>query len=861
MAGNRGAAGSFYEYNTSYTPQAMHDQHVDLPRASRKRPNYRPTSLRWYFVLAQILFIMAAMGVVVWARIAWPDSDNSAVIEHKRSTRGDRSEQELEPRQEDVIQDDTTQDDGSQDQSFLTTVTYVSENTESGSTVTVPGTTGLITTEVVESVETTYWVTVTEDADSPPSETTYVEVITVSGGEDIVTEIVGTSTMYSLIPGTGTEVVSGAYEVEFTSTATVAGSAGTTYTTTIVGEMTHAPAESALRSSLVTATVEQTFQSTFSTTQAASTYIEYGKVTVTAVITDREDLPSNIIQPTAKVVDVVSTRAATTIQIVQTIEPVTIVTTDSQGQWVTITSSGGLVTIQSTIEGATMTFESTGIATATSAPGSKVLQVYEITEAEYFLGKFAPALVAVLISIPLRIIDLNAQLFQPFYALNQPEGASGSSSMILHYSGWTGIFKPFTTLADGYPITFITMLLVLCSSLMTPLATEAIGVKIHGSCKLNSAAGCAAALGVSPLPTHALLGLLAFTIVLLCALFYFLRNFETGLYANPWSIAGIASLSANREIRPSQITENKIFKEMRDNRYRLGFFHTGSSYTEYGILMEHNANQFQHKTHGVGSERQLEAPYKRLPKGNPFIALGIFWRTLFITFMLGLLVLILYHHINVSKQSDFKSFIDGQTFGVRFLFSGLGVILSFGWTALFISVAIITPYQRLSNESQLASDSILLTRPTNGYSGLYSSIKHDQPYLALVAFMTMLSNFMPILLVNIPFTLTQSRQTHVICARLTMGILLLMTLTVFSSFFIRWPDMPVDPRSVAGAMYYTSESSVTDQLIGVARLNHKERRTRIKEMGGRYWYGEVLSRNDQTRMTVEVDHALPTNGR
>lgn len=77
-----------------------------------------------------------------------------------------------------------------------------------------------------------------------------------------------------------------------------------------------------------------------------------------------------------------------------------------------------------------------------------------------------------------------------------------------------------------------------------------------------------------------------------------------------------------------------------------------------------------------------------------------------------------------------------------------------------------------------------------------------------------------------------------------MGILLLMALTVFSSFFIRWPDMPVDPRSVAGAMYYISESSVTDQLIGVAILNHKERRTRIKEMGGRYWYGEVLSRND-----------------
>ncbi|KAH8685043.1 hypothetical protein BGZ61DRAFT_323522, partial [Ilyonectria robusta] len=789
------------------------------------RPNYRPTVLRWYFVLMQIIFIMGAMGVVLWARQTMPNSDSTAVIEDKRSIEDIRNVAgDLSPRQDDTPQDDTPQDYTS---SFLTTATYISEVE---SWVTVPGTTGVITTTIVETSLSTSYVT---NGDSP-SDVIYESTIIIPGESAVVetTTELETSTEYALVPGSGTEMVSSPTEVN------------TVVVTTPV-------------------------------TLAKERYLTYGKSTLTTVVTDPADLPANIIQPTA----VVTTRAATTIAKVEKIAPTTVVTqvnevetlvntraaetivteingipttivntfapetlTTTRGKLVTLTTDGGETTILSTVDGATMTMESTPTGTAAAN-----LVVYEITEAGYFLGKFVPALVAVLISIPLRIIDLNAQLFQPFYALSRPTGAYGSNSMVLHYSGWTGFLKPFTTLSDGHPVTFITMMLVLCSSLMTPLATEAIGVKIHGTCQTNSAVGCAAALGLSQIPTRALLALLAFTIVLLCALLYFLRNFETGLYANPWSIAGTASLAANRFIRPRQLTEKKIYKEMRDNRYRLGYFQTQSSHQEYGILVEHDANQGQYvqESGQVTQGRSADAPFQRIPKGNPFIALGIIWRLAFITFLLGLIVLILYYHINLTKQSEFKTFIDSQTFGVRFFFCALGVVLSFGWTALFISVAIIAPYQCLSQKPQLASDSILLTRPTNGYSGLYSSIKHGQPFLGLVAFMTMLSNFMPLLLVNIPYTITQTYVTHVVCARTSMGVLLLMVLTIVGSFFVKWPDMPVDPRSIAGAMYYVCDSSIADEFAGIARLDNKQRRLCVREMGGRYWYGEILTRRGE----------------
>lgn len=704
-ASKAGAEASAYEYKASYEPQPVHDRHVDLPQGSQKRPNYRPTVLRWYFVLMQIIFIMGAMGVVLWARQTMPNSDSTAVIEDKRSIEDIRNVAgDLSPRQDDTPQDDTPQDYTS---SFLTTATYISEVE---SWVTVPGTTGVITTTIVETSLSTSYVT---NGDSP-SDVIYESTIIIPGESAVVetTTELETSTEYALVPGSGTEMVSSPTEVVHTTVYEITkdGGAGTTYVDTITKEAGSGPGVES-----VVYTVENTVVVTTPVTLAKERYLTYGKSTLTTVVTDPADLPANIIQPTA----VVTTRAATTIAKVEKIAPTTVVTqvnevetlvntraaetivteingipttivntfapetlTTTRGKLVTLTTDGGETTILSTVDGATMTMESTPTGTAAAN-----LVVYEITEAGYFLGKFVPALVAVLISIPLRIIDLNAQLFQPFYALSRPTGAYGSNSMVLHYSGWTGFLKPFTTLSDGHPVTFITMMLVLCSSLMTPLATEAIGVKIHGTCQTNSAVGCAAALGLSQIPTRALLALLAFTIVLLCALLYFLRNFETGLYANPWSIAGTASLAANRFIRPRQLTEKKIYKEMRDNRYRLGYFQTQSSHQEYGILVEHDANQGQYvqDSRPVTQSRSADAPFQRIPKGNPFIALGIIWRLAFITFLLGLIVLILYYHINLTKQSEFKTFIDSQTFGVRFFFCALGVVLSFGWTALFIS--------------------------------------------------------------------------------------------------------------------------------------------------------------------------------
>ncbi|KAM0431072.1 hypothetical protein ACHAPT_005710 [Fusarium lateritium] len=575
---------------------------------------------------------------------------------------------------------------------------------------------------------------------------------------------------------------------------------------------------------------------------------------------------------TGKVVTTKSASLATIVKSADPFKPTTILITKGTGKakLKTITSDRKeSSTFVSTIKGSTRTFSKTTLVTPTatdeSAAGDDgekggtvktVVTVYGLDAGKYFVGKFLPAMLAVMLSIPARVIDLNAQQYQPFYALNRPNGALGPQSMNLHFSGWTGFLQPFNVLAQGHPVPFISMLIVWCSALLAPTAVEAIGFKMHGQCRINAYEGCAPALGVSPQPTHILLALLAFTIVLLCCLLFFLRNWDTGLYANPWSVAGIASLASNRDIRPKQASERKIAKEMAEKRYGFGLFENRMGQTEYGIVLYDDAGEHLHDEGAASDSNSLDshtAVGAKKRRRNPFMVLGLAWRLVFLVFLLGLMTFLLYYHLTLDRLSSFRAFMNSQTFGVRFLFAAFGVIISFTWTAFFNSIAMIMPYHVMSRGPQTASDSVLLTRPTNGVSGFWSATKHGQLFPAIVALMNILSEFMPILLSNIPYSLSQVRIAHDICTMLSVGILSAMALTIIFSFVVRWPDMPVDPRSVAGAMYYVSESVLVDHFSGMASMDNKERERRIRELGGTYMYGELTTRTGEKRPAVEWD--------
>ncbi|KAF5666373.1 hypothetical protein FHETE_6257 [Fusarium heterosporum] len=907
-------AGINARYGPQATDDASWDSHSDKFTSGndRKKTFYRPTALRWYFIVGQIAFLLGVMGLVVWALVEMPNSDATAKIIHKRN----RNDNPNFPRDDSAMTPERTP------QILMQTRTTVIVSDVS-SVVTVPGTTGKYTTQITTTEYSTHWgvTTTVKDGSTITSEDYTIiptkvitELVTTKPGEATQSAITTTSVGYSTIYPSGTEsgepsTMSYTQAVTITMGYSLPGVVAT-YTSTLETDRTETvyttfveDGETKTISHIITEAAPTAYESVGETTASASTYVSYGKITITSIYTDpnpdqkpmAKDKPTEKAKPT--VIDVVTVEPDRTVKKVEKLDPTTYVTkvqdvetvevvvsdavetvvseveavettvdvveTGADGLLITnqvistklaslgtITRSAAPTTILSTkstekletvisdrtdsstfvstVKGATRTYEkiTTLLPTATddeseaAATGGvvkTVITVYELDAANYFLGKFVPPMLAVMLSIPARVIDYNAQLFQPFYAMNQVDGALGSESMNLHFSGWAGMMKPVNILLEGHPVPFITMLIVLFSALLAPIASEAIGFKLHGQCKINAFEGCAPALGVSPLSSRILLAILGLTIILLCALLFFLRKFNTGLYANPWSVAGIASLASNRDIRPQKDTERKIEKEMAEKRYGFGFFENRAGKTEYGIVLYDDAGEnLQH-------ENFLSDP----------------------------------NSVDDEVSSSFKNFMNSQTFGVRFLFAAFGVIISFSWTAFFITIAMVVPYQVMSHGPQSASNSVLLTRPTNPFSGFWSAIKHRQIFPGLVALMAIFSEFMPILLANIPYSLSQVRISHDICARLSVGILALMAFTLLLSFVIRWPDMPVDPRSIAGAMYYVSESNMVDHFSGMPAMDGEERKRRIKELGGTYLYGELTTRAGERRPAVEWDdHTL-----
>ncbi|KDN71084.1 hypothetical protein CSUB01_10148 [Colletotrichum sublineola] len=560
--------------------------------------------------------------------------------------------------------------------------------------------------------------------------------------------------------------------------------------------------------------------------------------------------------------------------------PITLVTSIS-GRLSTITSTPVPTTRLSTIQASTVTFTSVSMPTMTGSPDNVVttVQRFSFTGGDYFIGKFLPVILAVMITIPLRIIDLNAKLYQPFFAMAQEGGALGRNSITLQFDGWKGVLAPFEILMQGHPVPFITTLILWSSAMLVPLATEAIGMKLHGACKITAIEGCGIQLGVSTVSAYALIAMIAFIIVLLLVLLYLLRNWEIGLHANPWSIAGISSLSRNASIR-SQITDFKASqKAMAEKNYMLGYFENAQGRDEYGIIYHDDSSQnLQAFSSGaLPAEDELYGTnqhniVKQFRKPVPFIALTYWWRLGFIFFLASLFILVLYYHVTLQVQSSFKDATDSQSWGVRFFLSALGVIIVFCWESIFVSkfvpiltrttprglsltvelsgIAIISPYYHMDRQSQQPESSILLTRPTNSFYGIYAALLEGNVVLMLAAFMAILAEFLPILLSNIPYNLTQTLATHDICVLTSISILALMLVTLVASLFIKWPDMPVDPRSIAGAMYYINESRMLEDFEGLSTLNSDDREKKVKELGRRYFYG-AISGKDGRRMAVD----------
>ncbi|KAG9255479.1 uncharacterized protein F5Z01DRAFT_673419 [Emericellopsis atlantica] len=800
-------------------------------QSGQRKADYRPASLRWWYLSSLIAVLVALIGVVVYANLALQGSDTTAKIQ-TRTTK-----QSLDERQNDATQGDEPAGETDDESASGGPSTEAEE--------------GTLTTALVE-------VPISFTTTGPP----ITETFTTNTVSFITSDIVITTTQ--TIPGS---------VVTLPPTAPASLPPGETATAPLPGEpilSTLPPSETTFLLT-VQSGASVTTDVVVTTTKPGEAYVKLGKTTIFSTFTvDRngEKIQDSVTRT------LTSEIGGTVVTSVETPPPIIQVTVGLDGLPTTSTTFPAPITRTSSVP------PTKAVITVISTPtgGSDPLIIVEGTEydlrpAEVFIGKFLPPLVAVIVALAVRAVDMTAKLYQPFAALSHPRGASGKDTLTLHFDGWEGFWRPFGMLSKGHLVPLLSTLAVWLSTALAPVACEAIGLKLHGSCKSKYAVGCALRLGVSPLESYVLLGLMGTVVGLLLALLLIVsQSWKTGVFADPWCLAGAASLCRNPEIRSLIALDFAAIKTATSEmHFRLGWFRNGPR-EEYGIVV--CDDQEQHSLHGsrpeecdammseTGHSESARYPpiggspysqiqtHKRAP--STFAALTIWWRLLFLIYLVALTSFIMYYHLGFALSDKLEGFLEEERFGVRFASSTLGVIVILCWECIFDSVAILAPYRRMANKPQGATRSVLAKRPTYSVTGIYAGLRHRDPLLFGVSAMAVLSDFLPMLFANVPYDLTQTQGVHVVCARTSAGLLVLMAAVLIASMFVSWPTFPVDPRSIAGEMWYVAESRWTEKMEGTAVMTERERRQALRNMGGRWCYG-VIQSSLGDREAVEMD--------
>ncbi|KAI1091621.1 hypothetical protein F5B19DRAFT_483777 [Rostrohypoxylon terebratum] len=472
------------------------------------------------------------------------------------------------------------------------------------------------------------------------------------------------------------------------------------------------------------------------------------------------------------------------------------------------------------------------------------ITVYYITKGQYFVGMFLPTLIVTILSIPINILDRSLKRHHPFHLLARPQGASGAESLLVKSGSHTQMTATFRQSPKDSILPILVTILTILVTLLTPFSSEAVGIQTHGCAGgVNNLANCAITLGLSPVAAKITIALLACVSAVLVLLTILLYRWKSGLAADPWSLGGIASLSTHpvtQRIASELPTSAKTLREkLSSATFRIEHWEHGTRGPEYGICpVESEIPGLPNISSDTALPLTSDADSS---KAHPFwvpMALRYWVRGLSLAFLCGTLVLIVYYHSGFWAD-PFEAFMDSQGFGVRFLFTSIGVVITLFWETFFEGVATLNPFRVLARAPADAKHSILLTLPVCALTGVWAGIKRRDYLLAVVASCSVMSQFLPILLANVPSAVVQTKAVNSVCSLMAVTIIGIMIVVLVGSFFSRWPKMPADPTTIMGMMFYICDSTMTQRFEGVSTLQGKERGRKVQMMELQYVLGEA----------------------
>ena len=325
-----------------------------------------------------------------------------------------------------------------------------------------------------------------------------------------------------------------------------------------------------------------------------------------------------------------------------------------------------------------------------------------LTTRDFVLGAFIPTIVAVIFSIPWRIVLAAVKEMEPFHQLSRSNGSTAEDSMTLDYLASINVIAIFNALRKGHYVVWWAGLISLVVLLIPPLASETIFISTTGDCSATAGREhCFPQLSVFPPAARAVEGILSFIALMTLALIITTLRRRSGVYANPMSITSLATLFQHqsliekfRHIHGVSPNAKQLKQALQGSLYRLGVYIEVDGSTRYGLhLLEsrstsadmeqkHSSTYSGNKYTSVAidpvdNNRPIPKPKRTFSSyGTHPVAMCVFG-----FFISGLIALIIYYN-RLGSQTGFERFMDSNSFGTSFLFTAIGVIIKLYWSLL-----------------------------------------------------------------------------------------------------------------------------------------------------------------------------------
>ncbi|KAF4627437.1 hypothetical protein G7Y89_g10715 [Cudoniella acicularis] len=169
-----------------------------------------------------------------------------------------------------------------------------------------------------------------------------------------------------------------------------------------------------------------------------------------------------------------------------------------------------------------------------------------------------------------------------------------------------------------------------------------------------------------------------------------------------------------------------------------------------------------------------------------------------------------------------------------------------------------TPYARLLKGSSAPQDLILLPTWQSPLSAVIRLLRRHHYLTAIVSAISLPTEFLPLLLTNIPFSFGTIKLAYTICNHAVMAILTLMIITTVVLIFrkpsgvgglLRKPD---NLASVAVYLAGEGDKCIFDSFAGLSVVRKEERDSIVKDIGVVYSPGFVDDAMEEVRINDDL---------